>query len=168
MSGNTKEKNAVRNNAGKKTPAATAPMANATVLEKIENLAATFHHRKCNEMSSRFPFFNIKGNNKSYQTPPQKSPPLRSLLNPHRNAFRFVSIGVSVEILRRKQLGLFLAYFYSLHSDLSDFQPATQRPVRPQKAPPLCSHLNPDRNAFRFVSIRVSVEILRRKQVRLV
>ncbi|KAF3485746.1 hypothetical protein F2Q69_00053567 [Brassica cretica] len=46
MSGNTKEKIAVRNNAGKKSPAATAPMANAyanaTVLEKIENLAATF------------------------------------------------------------------------------------------------------------------------------
>ncbi|WZZ26278.1 hypothetical protein YC2023_009679 [Brassica napus] len=50
MSGNTKEKIAVRNNAGKKTPAASAPMANAyanaTVLEKIENLAATFRHRK--------------------------------------------------------------------------------------------------------------------------
>ncbi|KAF3591164.1 hypothetical protein DY000_02021208 [Brassica cretica] len=72
MSGNTKEKIAVRNNAGKKTPAATAPMANAyanaTVLEKIENLAATFRHRKCNETSSRFLFLNIKGNDKSYQT----------------------------------------------------------------------------------------------------
>ncbi|KAF3555165.1 hypothetical protein F2Q69_00012448 [Brassica cretica] len=56
-------------NAGKKTPAATAPMANATVLEKIGNLAATFHHRKCNETSSQFPFLNIKGNDKSYQTP---------------------------------------------------------------------------------------------------
>ncbi|KAF2552161.1 hypothetical protein F2Q68_00033861 [Brassica cretica] len=116
---------AVRNNAGKKTPADTAPMAkayaNATVLEKIENLATTFCHRKC----SRFLFLNIKGNDKSYQTPPQKSPPLRSLLNPHRNAFRFVSIGFSVEILRRKQVGLFLAYFYSLHSDLSDLQLAT-------------------------------------------
>ncbi|KAF3603653.1 hypothetical protein F2Q69_00036401 [Brassica cretica] len=46
MSGNTKDKIAVRNNAGKKTPATTAPMANAyanaRVLEKIENLAATF------------------------------------------------------------------------------------------------------------------------------
>ncbi|KAF3585097.1 hypothetical protein F2Q69_00028911 [Brassica cretica] len=45
----TKEKIAVRNNAGKKTPAATPPMANAyaktTVLEKTENLAATFRHR---------------------------------------------------------------------------------------------------------------------------
>ncbi|KAF2611843.1 hypothetical protein F2Q70_00012013 [Brassica cretica] len=60
MSGNTKEKIVVRNNAGKKTPAATAPMANAyanaTVLEKIENLAANFRHRKCNETSSRFLF----------------------------------------------------------------------------------------------------------------
>ncbi|KAF3524670.1 hypothetical protein F2Q69_00048828 [Brassica cretica] len=43
--------------------------ANATVLEKIENLAATFRHRKCNETSSRFLFLIIKGNNKSYQTP---------------------------------------------------------------------------------------------------
>ncbi|KAF3594750.1 hypothetical protein DY000_02021791 [Brassica cretica] len=56
MSENTKEKIAVRNNAGKTTPAATVPMANAyantTVLEKIENLAATFHHRKCNKTNS--------------------------------------------------------------------------------------------------------------------
>ncbi|KAF3510028.1 hypothetical protein F2Q69_00006774 [Brassica cretica] len=73
MSGNTKDKIAVRNNAGKTTPAATAPMANAyanaTVFEKIENLAATFRHRKCNETSSRFLFLNIKGNDKYYQTP---------------------------------------------------------------------------------------------------
>ncbi|KAF3560913.1 hypothetical protein DY000_02015191 [Brassica cretica] len=65
MSGNTKEKIAVRNNAGKRTSAATAPMANAnenaTVLEKIENLAATFRHRKCNETSTRFLFFKNKG-----------------------------------------------------------------------------------------------------------
>ncbi|WZY77737.1 hypothetical protein YC2023_024121 [Brassica napus] len=50
MSGNTKDKIAVRNNTGKTTPAATAPMANAyanaIVLEKIQNLAATFCHRK--------------------------------------------------------------------------------------------------------------------------
>ncbi|KAH0929033.1 hypothetical protein HID58_014760 [Brassica napus] len=56
-----------------RTSAATAPMANAyanaTDLEKIENLAATFCHRKCNETSSRFLFLNIKGNDKSYQTP---------------------------------------------------------------------------------------------------
>ncbi|WZZ50125.1 hypothetical protein YC2023_050232 [Brassica napus] len=50
---------------------------------------------------------------------PKKGPPLRSLLNPRCNAFRFVSIGVSVEILRRKQVGLFLACFHSLRSDLS-------------------------------------------------
>ncbi|KAF2535684.1 hypothetical protein F2Q70_00005336 [Brassica cretica] len=66
MSGNTKEKIAVRSNAGKKTLAATAPMANATVLEKIKNLAATFRHWKCNETSSRFLFLK---NDKSYQTP---------------------------------------------------------------------------------------------------
>ncbi|KAF3487901.1 hypothetical protein F2Q69_00055743 [Brassica cretica] len=73
MSGNTKEKIAVRNNAGKTTPTATAPMANAyanaTVLEKIENLAATFRHKKCYEMSSRFLCLNIKGNDKFYQIP---------------------------------------------------------------------------------------------------
>ncbi|KAF3559229.1 hypothetical protein F2Q69_00010964 [Brassica cretica] len=71
MSGNTKKKIAVRNNTGKKTPAATAPMANAyanaTVLEKIE--IATFRHRKGNETTSRFLFLNIKGNDQSYQTP---------------------------------------------------------------------------------------------------
>ncbi|KAF3526919.1 hypothetical protein F2Q69_00047855 [Brassica cretica] len=73
MSGNTNDKISVCNNAGKKTPAATAPMANAyanaTVLEKIENLPATFRHKKCNETSSRFLFLNIKGNDKSYQNP---------------------------------------------------------------------------------------------------
>ncbi|KAF2543891.1 hypothetical protein F2Q70_00034248 [Brassica cretica] len=73
MSGNTKDKIVVCNNAGKTTPADTAPMANAyanaTVLEKIENLAATFRHRKYNETSSQFLFLNIKGNDKSYQTP---------------------------------------------------------------------------------------------------
>ncbi|KAG5384488.1 hypothetical protein IGI04_035958 [Brassica rapa subsp. trilocularis] len=94
-------------------------------------------------------------------------PPLGSLLNPHRNAFGFGSIGVSVEILRRKQVGLFLARFHSLRSDLSDPQLASLRPFRLQKAPPLCSLLNPDRNAFCFVSIGVSVEILRQKQIRL-
>ena len=71
MSENTKDKIAVCNNAGKTAPAATAPMANAyandTVLEKIENLAATFRHKKCNETSSRFLFLNIKGNDKSYK-----------------------------------------------------------------------------------------------------
>ncbi|KAF2608682.1 hypothetical protein F2Q68_00043071 [Brassica cretica] len=62
-----------------KLAALTAPMANAyanaTVLQKIENLAATFCHRKCNETSSRFLFLNIKGNNISYQTP-RKNPRL--------------------------------------------------------------------------------------------
>ncbi|KAF3564257.1 hypothetical protein DY000_02014834 [Brassica cretica] len=52
----TKDKIAVRNNAGKTTTAATVPMANTyenpVVLEKIENLAATFRHKKCYETSS--------------------------------------------------------------------------------------------------------------------
>ena len=58
MSGNTKDKIALRNNSGKTTTAATAPMgnayANATVLEKIENLVATFRHRKSNEKARDF------------------------------------------------------------------------------------------------------------------
>ena len=73
MSGNTKDKILVRNNAGKTTPAATAPMANAyanaVVLEKLDNVAVTFHHRKCNRTSLRFLCLNVKGNNKFYQTP---------------------------------------------------------------------------------------------------
>ncbi|KAF3532734.1 hypothetical protein DY000_02039787 [Brassica cretica] len=56
MYGNTKDKIAVRNNAGKTTPAAIAPMAyayaNTPLLEKMENLAATFRHMMCNETSS--------------------------------------------------------------------------------------------------------------------
>ncbi|KAF3537206.1 hypothetical protein F2Q69_00021453 [Brassica cretica] len=271
---NTKGKIAVRNNAGKTSPAATAPMANAyvnaTILEKIENLAATFCHRKCNETSSRFLFLNIKGNDKSYQTPnrrkplgklrkkeeqqidyiarslsthtaqslrsdrartrfgryvatenkptlhslcrelkalldlllrttkrpvrPQKGPKLRSFLNPHRNTFRFVSIGVSVEILRRKQVGLFLACFYSLRSDLSDLHSldsdlsglrkdsswfasthyvatcqTSNRYIATCQASERSSFAfsfeSSSKRAFRFVSIGVSFEILRRKQV---
>ncbi|KAF2589897.1 hypothetical protein F2Q70_00038306 [Brassica cretica] len=73
MFGNTKDKIAVRNNAGKTTPAETTPMANTyanpVVLEKIENLAVTFRHRKSYETSSRFLCLNIKGNDKFYQTP---------------------------------------------------------------------------------------------------
>ena len=71
MSGNTKDKIAVRNNADKITPAATALMANtyanAVVLEKIENLVATCRHRKRTKTSSRFLHRNRKGNNKIYQ-----------------------------------------------------------------------------------------------------
>ncbi|KAF3498856.1 hypothetical protein DY000_02053216 [Brassica cretica] len=72
MSGNTKEKIALHKNAGKTTSAATAPMANAyanaTVLEKIKNLVATFRHIKSNKTSSRVLSLNIKGNDKFYQT----------------------------------------------------------------------------------------------------
>ena len=39
----------------------------ATVLEKIENLAATFRHRKCYETNSQFLCLNRKGNDKLYQ-----------------------------------------------------------------------------------------------------
>ena len=73
MSGNTKDKILVRNNAGKTTPAATAPMANAyanaVVLEKLDNVAVTFRHGKCNRTSLRFLCLNVKGNDKFYQIP---------------------------------------------------------------------------------------------------
>ncbi|KAL0836321.1 hypothetical protein Bca101_088210 [Brassica carinata] len=73
MSGNTKDKITVRNNAGKTTPAETSPMANTyanpVLLEKIENLASTFRHRKCYETSSRFLCLNRKENDKFYQSP---------------------------------------------------------------------------------------------------
>ncbi|KAG5384178.1 hypothetical protein IGI04_035648 [Brassica rapa subsp. trilocularis] len=144
MSGNTKDKIVVCNNAGKTTSAATAPMANAyantTVLEKIKNLAFGSLPNKRNLNALRF-YQNTfsEGKTRSPKTAektlatelkttlhslrsdrPQKGPPLGSHLNPHRNAFHFVSIGVSVEILRRKQVGLVLARFPSLRSDLLD------------------------------------------------
>ncbi|KAF2566505.1 hypothetical protein F2Q68_00025373 [Brassica cretica] len=56
-----------------KLAALTAPMANAygnaVVLTKIENLVATFCHRKSTKTSSRFLSLNTKGNNKIYPTP---------------------------------------------------------------------------------------------------
>ncbi|KAF3568875.1 hypothetical protein DY000_02014487 [Brassica cretica] len=73
MSGNTKDRVAVRNSTGKTTSAATEPMANAyanaTILEKIENRVATCRHRKRTKTSSRFLHLNRKGNDKIYQTP---------------------------------------------------------------------------------------------------
>ncbi|KAL0876734.1 hypothetical protein Bca101_026439 [Brassica carinata] len=57
-SGNMKDKLAARINTGKTTPAAIDPMANAyanaTGLEKIENLVATFCHRKSTKTSSPY------------------------------------------------------------------------------------------------------------------
>ena len=56
-----------------KLAALTAPMANAyanaVVFNKIENLVATFRHRKSTKTSSRFLPVNTKGNDKSYQNP---------------------------------------------------------------------------------------------------
>ncbi|KAF3612010.1 hypothetical protein DY000_02046267 [Brassica cretica] len=74
MSGNTKDKIAVRNNAGKTTPAATTPMANtyanAIMPKKIEKtLPRFFANRKCYETSLRFLCLNIKENDKFYQIP---------------------------------------------------------------------------------------------------
>ncbi|WZZ03184.1 hypothetical protein YC2023_089105 [Brassica napus] len=60
-----------------KLAALTAPMANAyanaVVFNKIENLVATFRHRKSTKTSSRFLPVNKKGNDKSYQNPVKKS-----------------------------------------------------------------------------------------------
>ncbi|WZY87011.1 hypothetical protein YC2023_033395 [Brassica napus] len=56
-----------------KLAALTAPMANAyanaVVFNKIENLVATFRHRKSTKTSSRFLHVNTKGYDKSYQNP---------------------------------------------------------------------------------------------------
>ncbi|KAG5384608.1 hypothetical protein IGI04_036078 [Brassica rapa subsp. trilocularis] len=56
-----------------KLAALTAPMANAyanaVVFNKIENLVATFRHRKSTKTSSRFLPVNTKGHDKSYQNP---------------------------------------------------------------------------------------------------
>ncbi|KAG5393516.1 hypothetical protein IGI04_023479 [Brassica rapa subsp. trilocularis] len=228
-----------------KLAALTAPMANAyanaVVFNKIENLVATFRHRKSTITSSRFLPVNKKGNDKSYQNLVNKSRcirvlpkhvfrkhfgriklvlPKKPLKNPYVNRGkrkhnktitqlgRYVAtehahcsvatdrartrcsvasdrahtlLGryvvtelkptlhslhsdlVSVEILRRKQVGLVSACFHSLRSDLSDCQS-----LRSDLGPPLRSPLNSHRNAFGFVSIGVSVEILRQKQINLI
>ena len=87
--------------------------------------------------------------------------PLSSL---DRTSFGFVSIGLSVEILRRKQVR-------STNRDCLH-QLAVWRAERAHSARPMASWIIPraslsslDRTAFRFVLIRLSVEILRRKQV---
>ncbi|WZZ27225.1 hypothetical protein YC2023_010626 [Brassica napus] len=60
-----------------KLAALTAPMANSygnpVVFNKIENLVATFCHRRSTKMSSRFLPLNTKGNNKIYPTPRNKA-----------------------------------------------------------------------------------------------
>ncbi|KAF2586262.1 hypothetical protein F2Q70_00035475 [Brassica cretica] len=56
-----------------KLAALSAPMANAygnaVEFNKIENLVATFRHRKSTKTSSRYLPLNTKGNNKIYPTP---------------------------------------------------------------------------------------------------
>ncbi|KAF2567649.1 hypothetical protein F2Q68_00024761 [Brassica cretica] len=90
--------------------------------------------------------------------------PRASLSCLDRTAFRFVSIGLSVEILRRKQVS-------STNRDCPH-QLAVWRAERAHLARPMATWITPrasfpslDRTAFRFVSIGLSVEILQRKQV---
>ncbi|KAF3555422.1 hypothetical protein F2Q69_00013574 [Brassica cretica] len=135
MSGNTKDKIAVRNNAGKTTPAATAPMANvyanATVLEKIENLAATFRHRKCSETSSQFLFLNIKGNDKSYQTPQ-----VWLLSNPEAQQIDYIARSLRSDRARTR-LGRYGATEHA-HSSVATQRPSkyTARLLRSDRAQP--------------------------------
>ncbi|KAG2247564.1 hypothetical protein Bca52824_087192 [Brassica carinata] len=91
--------------------------------------------------------------------------PRASLSILDRTAFRFVSIGLSVEILRRKQVS-------STNRDYCPHQLAVWRAERAHSALPMANWITPraslsslDRTAFRFVSIGIFVEILRRKQV---
>ncbi|KAF3602775.1 hypothetical protein F2Q69_00035831 [Brassica cretica] len=90
--------------------------------------------------------------------------PRASLSSLVRTAFRFVLIGLSVEILRRKQVS-------STNRDCPH-QLAVWRTERAHSAGPTATWITPraslsslDRTAFRFVSIGLSFEILRRKQV---
>ncbi|KAF3575857.1 hypothetical protein DY000_02029699 [Brassica cretica] len=107
MSGNTKDKIAVRTQLGRYVATEHAHSSVATSRTRLGRYVATELKTTLHSLRS-----DLQGLRKGL--------PLRSRLNPHRNAFRFVSIGVSVEILRRKQVGLFLACFHSLCSDLSD------------------------------------------------
>ncbi|KAG5384889.1 hypothetical protein IGI04_036359 [Brassica rapa subsp. trilocularis] len=216
-----------------KLAALTAPMANAyanaVVFKKIENLVATFRHRKSTKTSSRFLPVNKKGNDKSYQNPVNKSRcirvlpkhvfrkhfgriklvlPKKPLKNPYVNrgkrkhnktitqlgryvatehAHCSVATTHAARSLRSDRahtlLGRYVATEHahtarSLRSDrahtllgryvVTELKPTLHSLRSPQKGPSLGSLLNPRRNAFRFVSIGVSVEILRRKQVGLV
>ncbi|KAF3559634.1 hypothetical protein F2Q69_00011696 [Brassica cretica] len=90
--------------------------------------------------------------------------PQASLSSLDRTAFLFVSIGLSVVILRRKQVS-------STNRDCPH-QLAVWRAERAHSASPMATCITPraslsslDRTAFRFVSIGISVEILRRKQI---
>ncbi|KAF3522345.1 hypothetical protein F2Q69_00047497 [Brassica cretica] len=90
--------------------------------------------------------------------------PRSSLSSLDRTAIRFVSIGLSVEILRRKQV--------SLTNRDCPHQLAVWRAERAHSARPTATWITPrsslsslDRTVIRFVSIGLSVEILRQKQV---
>ncbi|KAG5373886.1 hypothetical protein IGI04_042790 [Brassica rapa subsp. trilocularis] len=162
-----------------KLAALTAPMFN-----KIESLAATFRHRKSTKRSSRFLFLNLKGNDKSYQTP--------LIAEKGNTTKRLPSSVATYRLSTHRLLGHYVATEHA-HCSVSTYRPSTHtarslrsdrahtlldryvatelkptlhslRSDRPQRGPPLDSLVNPHRHAFRFVSIRVSVEILRRKQ----
>ncbi|KAF3602615.1 hypothetical protein F2Q69_00035828 [Brassica cretica] len=137
MSGYMKDKVAARKNVGKTTPAATTPIANA-------HANAVLVQRRVGQDS---------------QAPKPDPTP-----NNGHTTFRFVSIGLSVEILRRKQVS-------STNRDYPH-QFAVWRAERAHSARPTANWITPraslsslNRTAFRFVLIGLSVEILRRKQV---
>ncbi|KAF2542491.1 hypothetical protein F2Q70_00035985 [Brassica cretica] len=90
--------------------------------------------------------------------------PRASLSSLVRTAFRFVSIGLSVEILRRKKVS-------STNRDCPH-ELAVWRAEKAHLARPRATWITPraslsslDRTAFRLVSIGIFVENLRRKQV---
>ncbi|KAL0796043.1 hypothetical protein Bca101_067420 [Brassica carinata] len=168
MSGNMKEKVAVCVNDGKTTPAATVPTANAyanaTVLEQIKKLAAAFRHRKSTKTSSQFLYLNRKGNDKIYQTPKirliikleksQRARPENRFTDSHcRTSYKQLSRNKR-ENERRSEFDLTRTTCHRVRSVF---------PVRLSKSP-LCSPLFLGQNGFRFISIGVSVEILRREQ----
>ncbi|KAF3598396.1 hypothetical protein F2Q69_00035830 [Brassica cretica] len=96
MSGYMKDKVAARKNVGKTTPAATTPIANAHAN------AVLF---VWSQLDFPLRFYDENKSARQIKTVPMATwiTPRASLSILDRTAFRFVSIGLSVEILRRKQ-----------------------------------------------------------------
>ncbi|WZY72280.1 hypothetical protein YC2023_004520 [Brassica napus] len=109
-----------------KLAALTAPMANAyanaVVFNKIENLVATFRHRKSTKTSSRFLPVNKKGNDKSYQNPVNKSRCIRSYTKHPKKCTKYISEG---QLFTKHHEGKHLFPWTNLH-DTSVIIPRSQ------------------------------------------
>ncbi|KAF3601498.1 hypothetical protein F2Q69_00038026 [Brassica cretica] len=210
MSGYMKDKVAARKNVGKTTPAATMPIAKAHANAVLfVSSQSDFQLRFYDENKSARRIETVRISSPVWRAERAHSAhPTATWINPRaslssldRTAFRFVLIGLSVEILRKKQvsstnrdsphqLAVWLAErahsarptatwitpraSLSISSTNRDcpHQLAVWRAERAHSARPTATWITPraslsslDRTTFRFVSIGLSVEILRRKQV---